>query len=133
MLSDFTFAHAPFNFISLYLLVLTRPLKLKHAKYLRPMKKDVRFEYFPWRNVWFCFTSTVWLHFSYKTEKFWFWKSLKYFNVFDKKGMASDLNICHGIMSDFVPELDFEDHWRTLIFFDKKSDVRFEYVLSNSV
>ena len=30
-----------------------------------------------------------WVHFSHKTEKFRFWKSLKYFNIFDKeKDMA---------------------------------------------
>ena len=34
-----------------------------------------------WKNVWFCFISTVWVHFSLKTEKFRFWKSLKYFNI----------------------------------------------------
>ena len=48
----------------------------------------VRFEYVPWKNVWFCFIFIVWIHLSYKTEKFWFSKSLKYFNFFfflDKK------------------------------------------------
>ena len=40
----------------------------------------VRFEYVTWKNVWFCFISIAWVHFSHKTEKFWFWKSLKYFN-----------------------------------------------------
>ena len=28
---------------------------------------------------------------------------------------------------------DFESHWNTSIFFDKKFDVRFDYVLPNSV
>ena len=27
---------------------------------------------------------------------------------------------------------DFESHWNTLIFFDKKNDVRFDYILPNS-
>ena len=49
-------------------------------------------------------------------------------------------------MSDFVSfpllgftlviklrNFDFESHWNTLIFFDKKNDVRFDNVLSNSV
>ena len=60
--------------------------------------------------------------------------------------MLSDLNMSYGKMSDFVsfplPEstlviklrnFDFESYWNILIFFDKKNDVRFEYVLSNSV
>ena len=60
--------------------------------------------------------------------------------------MMSDLNISHGKMSDFVSfpllgftlviklrNFDFESHWNTLIFFDKKNDVRFDNVLSNSV
>ena len=65
-------------------------------------KKSVRFEYVPWKNVWFCFISIVWVHFSHKTEKFRFWKSLKYFNIFWKEDMLSDLNMSHGKMSDFV-------------------------------
>ena len=60
--------------------------------------------------------------------------------------MASDLKMSHGKMSDFVlfplfgftlviklGSFDFESHWNTLIFFDKKNLVRFEYVVSNSV
>ena len=42
----------------------------------------VRFEYVPWRNVWFCFISIVWIHFSHKTWKFWFSMSLKCFDFF---------------------------------------------------
>ena len=58
----------------------------------------------------------------------------------------SDLNMPHGKMSDFalfslfgltlvirLRNCNFENHWNTLMFLDKKSDVRFEYVLSNSV
>ena len=48
------FEHVPFNFISLYLVVLTfaMKLKLKRFKYfsiLSPMKNDVKFEYVPWK------------------------------------------------------------------------------------
>ena len=86
----------------------------------------------PIENVWFCFISIVWVHFSHKTEKFWFWKSLKYFNILKKKDMTSDLNMTHRKMSDFVSlplvgfalvtklkNVDFESHWITLIFFIK--------------
>ena len=44
------------------------------------MKKDVRSEYTPRKNVWFYFTSIVSVHFSHKTEKFWFWESLNFKN-----------------------------------------------------
>ena len=37
----------------------------------------VKFEYVSGKNVWFCFISIVWLHFSHKTEKFGFWSSTK--------------------------------------------------------
>ena len=60
--------------------------------------------------------------------------------------MMSDLNIFHGKMSDFVSfplfrvtlvmklrNLNFKVRENTLIFFDKENDVRFDYVLSNSV
>ena len=61
-----------------------------------------------------------------------------------KKDVVSDLNMSHGKMSDFVPfplfrfalviklrNFDFEGHWNTLIFFDKKNDAGFDYVMSN--
>ena len=49
---------------------------------LWPVKEDARFEYVPWKNVCFCFISIAWVHFIHKTKKFWFWKSLKCFNIF---------------------------------------------------
>ena len=58
----------------------------------------VRFKYVSWKDVWFCFFPIVWLRFSHKIKKFWFWKSLKYFSI----DMLSDLNMSHGKMSDFV-------------------------------
>ena len=45
-------------------------------------KNDVKFEYVLWKNVWFCFIFIAWVHFSHKTEKFCFWKSLKCFDIF---------------------------------------------------
>ena len=57
----------------------------------------------------------------------------------------SDLDSSHGKMSDFLPlslfglilfiklrNFSFEINWNTLIFFNKKSNVRFEFVLLNS-
>ena len=96
-------------------------------------KKRVRFEYVPWKNVWFCFIYIVWVHFIHKIENF---RCLKYWNTlinFDKKDMVSDLNMSYGKMSDFVlfplfwsslvikrRKSDFESHWNTLIYFDIK-------------
>ena len=42
---------------------------------------SVKLEYAPWEDVWFCFISIIWVQFSHKTEKFRFWKSLRYFNI----------------------------------------------------
>ena len=99
-------------------------------------KKCVRFEYVSWKNVRFCFIFIGWVHFSHKTENFWFWKSLKCFNMFlTKEDVISDLNTSRGKISEFVSfqllELtlviklryfDFESHWNTLICCDKKRE-----------
>ena len=45
-------------------------------------KNDVRVEYVLWKNVWFCFNSLVCPYFCRETERFWFYKSLKYFTIF---------------------------------------------------
>ena len=131
------FAHVPFNFISLYLSVLTFAMKLRNTNYkslwnnlvfcdqwkimsdlnmshgkmsdfvsfplfeftlvmkLRNFDFEIhwntgtffdkkrygtRFKYVPQKNVWFCFISIAWIHFSQKTKKLQFWMSLKYFN-----------------------------------------------------
>ena len=60
--------------------------------------------------------------------------------------MTSDLNMFHRKISNFVTfplfgftlviklrYFDFKSRWNTVMFFDKKKDVRFEYVLSSSV
>ena len=57
---------------------------LKYFSILWPMKNDVKFVYVQRKNIWFCFIPIVWVHFSHKIEKCWFWKSLKYFNVLIK-------------------------------------------------
>ena len=36
----------------------------------------------------FCFVSVIWVHFSHKTNKFWFWKSLKYLYFLIKEIMS---------------------------------------------
>ena len=45
----------------------------------------VRFEYDPLKNVWFCFSSIIWVHFSHKNDKFWFLSYSNAWNFFIKK------------------------------------------------
>ena len=88
------------------------------------IKIDVRFECVLWKNVWFCFISIVWVHFSHKTAKFWNLKSLKYFSIFDhKKNDVRFQNlpwknvwfclILFGFTL-FIKLQNFENHWNTL-------------------
>ena len=125
------FAHAPCDFISLYSIVFTFKMRLKSSNYKSHWNMLVLFEYVPQKNVWFCFNSIVLVHFSHKTEKSQFWKSLKYFNIFlIKKDMVSHLSMPHRKMSDSVSFLlfgftllikpgnsNFESYWNILIFF----------------
>ena len=125
------FAHAPCDFISLYSIVFTFKMRLKSSNYKSHWNMLVLFENVPQKNVWFCFNSIVLVHFSHKTEKSQFWKSLKYFNIFlIKKDMVSHLSMPHRKMSDSVSFLlfgftllikpgnsNFESHWNILIFF----------------
>ena len=67
----------------------------------------LRLEYVLWKNVWFYFISIVWVHFSHKTEKVWFWKSFKCFNLFSKKIMW-DLNMSCQAVYDLVGASIFE-------------------------
>ena len=75
------------NFILFLLFGLTLIIKLRNfdfeshwntLMFFDKRRYGVRFEYVPWKNVWVCFISDFWVHFSQKNEKFWFWKSLKY-------------------------------------------------------
>ena len=90
-------------------------------------------------------------YFSHKIDKFWFWKSLKYFSVLIKKDVITDLNMSYFVSIEFALVIKprsfyFESHWNTFYMplkyssdlyshwysFVEKIDVRFEYVLSNS-
>ena len=74
-----------------FLYVLTFVMKLKYANYeshwnilafwdQSKIISDLNMSHE--KNAWFCFIFIVWVHFSYKTEKFWFRKSLNYINIF---------------------------------------------------
>ena len=69
---------------------------LKYFIFFDKKGYGVRFEYVPWKNVWFCFIYVLWFHYSHKPEKFRFWKSLKYFNIFLLKKR-------YGFRFEYVP------------------------------
>ena len=102
------YAYLLLNFISLYLFVLTFAMPFNDAKHKSQ-----------WNILVFCY---------------------------QLKKMMLDFNMSHENVSDFVSRpllgftvvikltnFDFETHWHTSIFFDKRDDIRFHYVLSNSV
>ena len=90
------------------------------------MKNNLIFDFVQRKNVWYCLTSIVWVHFSLKIEKFWFWKSLKYFNtVRFEYAPWKNIWFCLLPMFGFILVIklrnsDFESHWNALIDFDKK-------------
>ena len=95
---------------------------MKYFNIFWQKRYDVRFEYVPWKNVWFCFTSILWVHHSHKTEKFRFGKSLKYFNIFLSKKWCQ-IWICivtHYLIwaqfSNKFQNTNFKLYWSSLIF-----------------
>ena len=96
--------------VSLFALILVMKMKLRNFDFINywnallffHQKNDVRFEYVPWKNVWFCFISLVCAYFCNKNLRFGFQNLLKYFNIFWPKILMLDFNLSHGKMSDFV-------------------------------
>ena len=92
MISDLNISQGKIsNFLSFPMFGFTVAIKLRNFDFeshwntlifFDKKRYDVRFEYVPWKYVWFCFISDVWVCFCHKTEKFWFWSSIKYFNIF---------------------------------------------------
>ena len=73
-------------------------------------------------KIWFCFIFIAWVHFSHKTEKFQFWKSLKLCMIYIC--MMSDLNMSCGSrfvvwleFGNMLENTDFKLYWNSLIFF----------------
>ena len=73
-------------------------------------------------------------------------KSLKYFSILRPMKNDATFEMSHEEMSTFVSfplfvfnlvielrNFDFQSHWNTLIFFDQKNDLRFQYVMQNKV
>ena len=88
------FAHVPFNFISLYLFVLTFAKKLKDANY---------------KSHW-------------KILVFWNqFKIMSDLNMSHEKMSDFDSFVLFGFtLVKKLRNFDFESHWNTLILFDKK-------------
>ena len=69
------------DFVSIPLFGFNLLVKLRNFNYeshynilifLDKERYGVRFEYVPWKNVWFCFISIAWSRISHKTEEFRF-------------------------------------------------------------
>ena len=100
-------AHVPFDFISLYLLVLTFSVKLKDANYKSH-----------WNVLVFCGQWKMISDLNMSHEKFCDFVSVQLF----------------GFFGDITDKFYFLNHWNTLTFFAKKRhDVRFEYVPRKNV
>ena len=111
MISDLNMSHEKmFDFVSLALLEFTSVIKLRNFGFESHWNTSIFFIKMymtsdlnvSWKNVWFCFISIVWVHFSHKTGKFRLRKSLIYFNSFLIKKMMSDLSMSCQIVSDLV-------------------------------
>ena len=81
--NDIRFKYAPWKNVWLCFVCIVWAIKLRNFDFIShwntliffDKRIDFRFEYVQWKTVWFCFLSIVWAHFSFKTYKFWFWKS----------------------------------------------------------
>ena len=107
IMSDLNISHGNMSdFVSFPLFGFTLVIKLgnfdfeSHVNALIFFDKKryvVRFEYILLKYVWFCFIFIASVHFSHKTEKFRFWKSLKYFNVLYEKMMSDLIMSCQTV------------------------------------
>ena len=127
------------------LIALTFAMKLKHVNCKGHSNILAFATGEKWCQISKClllFFSTFWVGFSHNTEKFWFWKSLKCFNIFWKKRYGIRFEYANGKMSDFVSLIlfgftlviklgifNFHIHWNNFLM---KKEVRFEFVLSNT-
>ena len=69
------------DFVSFPLFGFTVVIKLRiydfeshwnNLLFFNKKRYGVWFEFVPWKTFWFYFISIVWVHFSHKTEKFWY-------------------------------------------------------------
>ena len=93
-----------FDFLSIYLFLLAFAMKsqiliikvIEILKYFATNEKWSHIWMCPMDNVWFYFIFIAWVNLSHKTEKFWFWNSLKYFIILWWNRCALDLRMPHG-------------------------------------
>ena len=112
MMSDFNMSHGKcFSSVSLSLPVLfhnfTLVMRLRKFNFksrwntliiLTKIIYDGRFEYVPWKYVWFCFISILWVHVTHKTEKLEsHWNNLAFLSQ-----KMSDLNMSYQTGFDMV-------------------------------
>ena len=107
------FAHFLCDFISIYLFVLTFPVKLKTTNYKSLWNFLVFYD--QWKIIsnlnmshWNMYNFVLFWLFEFtlfiKLRNFDFeshWNTLIFLNTLNKKDMLSDLNMTHGKMSDF--------------------------------
>ena len=82
IMPDLNMSHGKMSdFVSIPLFGFTLVIKLRNfdseshwniSIFFDKERYGVRFEYVQWTNIWICFISIVWFHFSQKIEKFWF-------------------------------------------------------------
>ena len=119
---------------------------MKYFSILEPIKNDVRFEYFPWKNTWFCFMLFLFgFNLILKLRNFDFESHSNTLIFFDKKwydvrfGYVPWKNVWFCFISvvwvHFRRKTKSFWFWKPLkyFYFFKKNDVRFEYFLSNKV
>ena len=78
-MSDLNMSHGKMSdFVWFSLIVFTLFIKLRKFDFkshwntlIDKERYGVIFEYVPWKNAWFCFSSIVWVHFKHKTKKSW--------------------------------------------------------------
>ena len=92
------------DFLSIYLFLLAFAMKsqiliikvIEILKYFATNEKWSHIWMCPMDNVWFYFIFIAWVNLSHKTEKFWFWNSLKYFIILWWNRCTLDLRMSHG-------------------------------------
>ena len=81
----------------------------------------LRFEYVPWKSIWFCFIFQVCTHFCNETKRFWFHESLKNDVRFEyvpwKFVWFCMFSLFAFLIVIKVSDTNFKNHWNTMIFF----------------
>ena len=88
IMSDSNMSHRKTSdFVSFLLLGFTLVIKVKNFDFESHWNALIYFDKKKilcqiWMEKWFCFITVVLVHFSHTAEKFRFWKSSRYFNIY---------------------------------------------------